>query len=209
MIRYCVCAFLGAMVLPASLVGQTSASRAVRDDGSVVWLLPDKTWTTTAPSQSGGESSATGRRKPASATVRVPILKQASISFDRNKWRQTENPQPGRLNFVHSTGDGYVMIISERLQVSPDALVQVAITNARNVAPDTKVIQDEPRVVNGVPVRCLVLDGTMQGIKFRFFGYYYAGAAGSIQVVTYTSDNLYTEYKADFEEFLDGFEVVQ
>jgi hypothetical protein len=44
-------------------------------------------------------------------------------------------------------------------------------------------------------------------VTFIWEGYYYAGPAGTIQVVTYTGKNLFSEYKDEMQNFLNGFQV--
>ena len=53
------------------------------------------------------------------------------------------------------------------------------------------------------------MGGTAKGIPFVFLGYYYSGKEGSIQVITFTADNLFDEYRKEFEEFLNGFEIAK
>jgi hypothetical protein len=48
------------------------------------------------------------------------------------------------------------------------------------------------------------MDGTMKGIKFTYFGYYYSNAEGTVQFITYTSQNLLDKYKESIEELLNG-----
>jgi len=61
--------------------------------------------------------------------------------------------------------------------------------------------------VNGAEVLMLRLEGTIQGIAFTYFGYYFGGPAGSVQVVTYTGQNLFKEFRPDFEDLLNGLKV--
>jgi hypothetical protein len=49
------------------------------------------------------------------------------------------------------------------------------------------------------------MEGTIQGIKFVYLGYYYSDKHGSIQFITYTSKNLLKDYRADMETLLNGF----
>ena len=59
--------------------------------------------------------------------------------------------------------------------------------------------------MNGTPVTCMEITGTTQGIPFHYFGYYYSGKGGSIQVITYTGESLFEQYRTDFQELLNGF----
>lgn len=79
------------------------------------------------------------------------------------------------------------------------------MVNGRESAPDLKVIQEEYRMVNGQKVLFLQLNGTLQGIKFTYYGYYYSNSSGTVQFITYTSQSLLEAYKEDCEKILNGF----
>lgn len=179
--------------------------RATRPDGSAVWLNPNGTWEEAVEKTVAASGAA--RTKPASATETQSLLKNASLSYDPTKWRAVPNQNPGRFNFTHANGDGYALVIAERIQMEPEALVALALQNAKAAAPDAHFVLDEKRMVNATPVRCLQIVGTMQSIGFKYFGYYYAGPAGTVQVITYTSTNLFDEFAGDFQALLDGFAV--
>jgi hypothetical protein len=53
----------------------------------------------------------------------------------------------------------------------------------------------------------MVMKGTIEGIQFVYYGYYYAGKAGTIQLLTYTSQNLFAEYKSEMTELLNGLTI--
>ena len=130
------------------------------------------------------------------------------LSYDPTRWTQEPSTDRTKMTFQHADGDGYALVIRERLQMSLDALKEIALNNAMQAAPDAKIVFEEPRVVNGTKVLCLVIEGTTSGIAFTYYGYYYSGKSGIVQIVTYTGQNLFEEYKPDFEDFLNGFEVV-
>ena len=190
-------------------LAQAQRVRATRPDGSAVWLNPDGPWTEAAEKKPGASALTAPRTKPVDATQTVTLLKNATLSFNPAKWRQSESTKPNRQSFVHVNGDGYALIIAERIQMDPDSLVAMALTNARALSPEAHFLLDEHRVVNGTEVRCLQIGFITQGIAFRYFGYYYAGPAGTIQVITYTSDGLFAEFTPDFEDFLNGLEVTK
>jgi hypothetical protein len=130
-----------------------------------------------------------------------------SVKYDSKKWKQTESSEVGRFTFNHRSGDGYAMIISERLTVPLDSLPDIALSNAKDADPNAKIVFREKRSVGGVDVWFLKLASTSNGIPLIYYGYYYGGKAGTVQVLTYTGANLITEYDKDFLEFLNGFRV--
>jgi hypothetical protein len=83
----------------------------------------------------------------------------------------------------------------------------VALNNALEAAPDAKIVEEQRRRVNGTDVVMLRLEGTTSGIAATFLGYYYGGPAGTVQVICYTGQNLFQEYRPDFEDFLNGFHI--
>ena len=101
------------------------------------------------------------------------------------------------------------MLIAERLSIPTETLKKIALANAKEAAPDVRVISEEKRTLNGKEILCLKMIGTMQNIPFIYYGYYYSGSEGSLQVVTYTVQNLFDEFKSDFEDFLNGTQIGQ
>ena len=71
-------------------------------------------------------------------------------------------------------------------------------------APDIKIVEKEYRTVNGLEVIMMKMKGTIQGIKFIYFGYYFSNAQGAFQFLTYTSQNVFNEYKNDMLHLLNG-----
>jgi len=78
------------------------------------------------------------------------------------------------------------------------------LINAQKVAPNAKITKSEYRTVNDLKVLCLEITGTMKGINFIYFGYYYSNQNGTVQLITYTSQNLFKSSYNDMEDFLNG-----
>jgi hypothetical protein len=195
------------LVLAPELRAQ-SPIRATTDDGRKVLLYANNTWK--FASEPARQTSQGGTfSKPGSAARTVDIHPGATrLSYDPDLWTPESSTDRTKLMFQHNNGDGYAMVIKERLQMTLDALKEIALTNAVQAAPDARIVHEEIRTVNGAKVLCLTIEGTTSGIAFTYFGYYYTGKAGIVQLVTYTGQNLFEEYKPDFENFLNGFEVV-
>lgn len=86
-----------------------------------------------------------------------------------------------------------------------DSLTEVALQNARNAAPDMRIIKREYRNVNGVRAIYMEMRGTTQGADFTFSGYYFSNDSGTTQFLTYTGTNLLGMYDAEIRSFLNGF----
>jgi hypothetical protein len=127
--------------------------------------------------------------------------------IDPKKWKPRPSSVPARQEFQHKTGDGYAVIIAERVELDPAALRSAALTNAKLVSPDAAVIHEEARIANGTEVLMLQFTATIAGARLSYMGYYWTGPAGTVQVLTYTGQNLLREYQADLEEFLNGFKA--
>jgi len=150
--------------------------------------------------------------KPPQATKVIKSKKGFyEIWIDPTKWIPATKPDhlEAELTFMHSTKDAWAMAIAERVGGPISTLKDIAIENAKQVAPDVKVVFEKERIVNGTKVLHMRLDGTIKGIQFTYYGYYWAGKAGNLQVITYTGTNLFDEFKEDFTNFLNGLVILK
>lgn len=202
-----LCVLIFVLILFADL-SFSQDIRATTEDGRVVTLKKDGTWQFSKKSSSSATNTRGTYQKPESA-IAVYKAKGGKISiwFDPSKWSQKKSDNSSKPTFEHKDGDVNVMIIAERFSMEIDALKEMAITNAREVAPDTKVTYEEKRLVNGKNMLCMKMEGTIQTIHFIYYGYYYTGKEGTVQLLAYTSQNLFPEYESDMTEFLNGLVI--
>ena len=132
------------------------------------------------------------------------------IWYDPAKWKVSKSASPPKeFEASHVSGEGYGFAIVERISMPLETLKNAAVSNAKKVAPDLKVDEPEYRTVNGVKVMALKMTGTIQGIPFVYYGYYWTGKAGALQVVMYTGENLFNDYFPDFVAFLNGVVITK
>ena len=166
------------------------------------------------PNVPSGASSTSGSRttqEPSTGKVFVKARKGSfGVWIDPQKWTQDSSEEdPVKISFNHKTGDAYAMVISERIGLTTETLKSAAVANAKKVMPDVKIVSEEKRVVKGKELVCLKLAGTLQGTPFIYYGYYYGGSEGTLQVVTATASNIFDEFKQDFDDFLNGTQIGQ
>lgn len=203
-LRFALAAFL--FSLGAAAFPQEKATTA---SGRTVILNSDGTWKyQDSPEPEKGAAQPTKEHlRLAAASAKLELTRnKCTLYFDAKKWKRTKD-ENGKYSFEHINGDGYGLVIAERVQMSAEALRGIALKNALEAAPDAKIVFEEKRRVNGRDVNCLQIKCTIESIPFRYYGYYYVGKEGTIQVLTYTAENLFIEYEKDFQDFLDGFTI--
>lgn len=128
---------------------------------------------------------------------------------DPSKWVLADRKANQETDFQldHVSGDGYVMVISERISMPVGTLKDIAYENAKRAGPDARIVSEERRIVNGREILSLIIEATVKGIPFTYYGYYYSGKEGTVQVLTMTGQNLFQEYQPEFTELLNGLVI--
>lgn len=196
-----------ALSLPVILLSQI---RAVTENGDEVLLYDDGTWTYAGETDSDSlliPMNPDVFSKPSGASF---LLKSNRIGMgfwlDPKKWsfKKAENNADAEYELVRKDEDLFAMVITEKIEIPVETLCRIAESNARGVAPDLEVTHREYRMVNGIKVVTLIMNGTTQGIKFSYYGYYFSHSGGTVQFVVYTSTNLFEEYRIEIEDLLNG-----
>ena len=184
--------------------------KAVTETGEEIIIYDDGTWKYQNEDQIIKEEALTNPTKFKKDKESTFLLKSTKldIGFYLNPkiWsfkKATDNPE-AEFELRLKGEDLYGMIISEKFEIPLETLKSFALENGKAVAPDLKIVKEEYRTVNGLKVLLLQLNGTMQGIKFSYYGYYFSNSKGTVQFITYTSQNLLDSYKSESEKLLNG-----
>lgn len=184
--------------------------KAVTDSGEEVILYADGTWRYLNDSARVEEeiplNPKTFTRSPGNSFLVKSTRFNVGTWVNPKKWsfKKATGNEAAEFEYDFKDGDLYAMIITEGLEIPVETLRNIALQNAREAAPDIHIVSQEYRMVNGLKVLCMQMDGTLQGIKFSYVGYYYSNAKGTLQFLSYTSQALLPKYKADIEELLNG-----
>ena len=190
-----------------------AGQRAVTDEGNIVILNSNGTWQYESPGiikQLEIKTNNAIFKKGSKSTFRLKSKKnKSSFWINPKKWsfKKAEDVNQAEYDFQLPGTDLYGMAITEKIEIDLDNLCKIALENAKGAAPDSKIVIQEYRIVNGNKVMYMEIEGTMQGIKFKYLGYYYSDSFGSTQYITYTGSNLVDLYKQDIKKFLNGFSV--
>lgn len=204
--------FLGLALLIACTA--QSQINAVTETGEAVFLYEDKTWAyVEEPTEL--EPIAVNDQlffKDEKATFLVKSKRiNAGIWINPKEWKFEGNnlSDDAEFSFSMKGSEVYGMLITERVGIPLETLGNIALMNARSASPDAKITKEEYRNVNGVELLMLQISATIQGIRFQYYGYYYTSESGSLQLLTWTYQNVFSEYEATMENFLNGLVKVQ
>ncbi len=184
--------------------------KAVTEKGKEVILYDDGTWKYQNGDQLSEKEIKTNTNKFVKDEKSTFLLKsdKLNIGFYLNpqKWsfkKAIDNPD-AEYELQFKDGDLYGMIITEKIEVPLETLKSIAFENGKSAAPDLKIVKEEYRTVNDKKVLLLQMKGTIQGIKFSFYGYYFSNTNGTVQFVTYSSQKLLETYIPEIEKLLNG-----
>jgi hypothetical protein len=188
-----------------------ASQKAITDTGEEVILNSDGTWKYTDNSKKADKIIETNKKrfkKPRDSSFLLKSTKSNSaywINTDKWTFRKATNNAEAEYEFQLKGKDLYGMAVSEGVHIPVKSLTDIALSNAKGAAPDTEIVKKEYRYVNGNKVIYMEMNGTIQGIKFTYLGYYYSDASGSTQLITYTGTSLVDKYKSEINDFLNGF----
>lgn len=202
-----------AFFLLISVARADAQVQAVTSNGDEVVLYTDGTWKYVKKTEDKkiNTNKTVFTRSTESGFLLKSNIVSTGIYVNPKKWSFKKSDADGEAeySFQLKAKDAYGMLMSERVEIPLESLRKIALENAKEASPDVSITHEEYRMVNGIKLLHLQMDGTIEGIRFSYLGYYYSYEKGTVQFLTYTSQNLLKEYRKDMEELLNGFVMVQ
>jgi hypothetical protein len=130
-----------------------------------------------------------------------------SLWFNASKWSVKATPGNKLADYElnHVGGAGFASVVAERIVVPLELMARAALGNFKKAFPDTRMIREERRLVNGAEVAYARMEGTVNGFPAVIHAYFHTTPKGSIQIITYTATALFDQYRPDFDDFLNGY----
>lgn len=196
------------LILFLTTIKLTAQKYATTDEGLRVQLNEDGTWLLLEKDTS--TTIAINPKlflKPSNA-IATKKSKQNDISLNYNpiKWKvaKEKSNEDSEFEFEHVTGNAIVMAINEKVEIPLTSLKKIAYETLLESAPDTKIDLIEYRTVNNLKVLHMKMSGTIDGMKFVYYGYYFSNEKGTTQLICCTMKSLLNDYQNDFDDFING-----
>ena len=204
-----------ALVLYICLLSMTAHAiqRAVTDEGDIVILNENGTWSYENPETIKVYEIRLNNnifKKSPDSTFSIKSTKNKSMFWiDPKKWSFTKGTDADdeEYTFTLKGQDLYGLVITEKVEIPLENWPNIALQNAKKVAPNMKIVNQEYRIVNRNKVLYLKMEGTIEGTRITFLGYYFSDSSGSTQYLAYTGSNLVAQYKTELNNFLNGFSI--
>lgn len=193
------------------VVSYTQAQKkAVTEIGEEVILYDDGTWKYQNEDQKLENIIPTNPNKFEKDKGSTFLLKSnkfnVGIYINSKKWsfKKAVNNEVAEYELQLKGEELFGMIITEKIEIPLELMKTIALENGKASATDIKIVKEEYRIVNGLKVLHLQMNGNVQGFKISYYGYYFSNGKGTIQFVTFTSQNLLDNYKSECDKILNG-----
>lgn len=204
-----ICLFI--LVFLLFKISIQAQKKAVTENGDEVILYDDGTWKySTTPLQNDSNLIKENPIKFKKTTNESFLLKSKKndLGFwiDPKKW-SFEKPidTPDAEFQLTLKGQSLVAyIITEEGEIPLESFKTIALINGRKESPDLHIMNQEYRIVNGLRVLYLQMEGSVQGIKFTFLGYYYSSTTSVVQYLVTLYSSTKDKHFKEAEELLNG-----
>jgi hypothetical protein len=179
--------------------------RATTEDGKQVILHPDGTW-------KYQKTRGKVQSRPLSSRKLVKSKRGTyGIWINENKWVKGQPTVDSHdLSFTHVNADILAVTIAQRRQNSLDFMQGEIVRNAEDeFFTGEKLIHKELRVINGKKVLYIRLAGNFKSVPITLSYYVYSGKIGTLQLMVSTGRDLYSQYKKDIVDLMNGLEILK
>ena len=195
------------LICSVNCIAQT---KAITEYGEEVILFEDGSWKYANDYKQTGKyiyENIIPYKRSAKSTFLLKSKKtNLGIWLNPKKWSfvKAEDNADAEYELQLKGEDAYGVLITERIEIPVESLKPIAIANAQSVMPDIQIVNEEYRIVNNIKILMLQMEGTISGMKVIYYGYYFSNNSGTNQLLVYTAQNLFKDYKKDLTDLLNG-----
>lgn len=204
-----LCKILFSTILFITCYTVQGQTKAVTETGEQILLTADGTWRY-VEAVKNNDSIAVNPTQFKKASTANFLLKSKTAPI--GVWLNSK-----QWNFVKSSGDAseYSFSLKENSSVGGQIVIElmgmdlkslrkIAIEGMQAGSSQFKIVHEETRSVNGLPVLYIHSDAVVQGIKINYLTYYFTNLESTVQFIGYISKNVVEKYKSTMEELLNG-----
>ncbi len=153
-------------------------------------------------------------REPAAPEAVAPAVAKLSagkfeLTYDAKKWRASKDSD-GVFSLQLLAGDAYARLIPEGIEIGVEALLDIALQNAgRESASPIELADKGEMTIGGTTFRTLRFDASPKGIALSFWGCYWGGKRGAVQLIAYTGKAIFPKFEDEFRQLFQGLKILE
>ena len=129
----------------------------------------------------------------------------ASIRYQASRWEEQATDVGGGRQFFNESESFFIALIEEVSQIPIDSIPDIALMNAREVGTDMTEIRRGERNINGNRFTFIEFSGSVSGFDVTYLGLFYSDASGTLQIVGWSTSNIFEDTRGKVERFASGF----
>ena len=130
------------------------------------------------------------------------------IRYAPADWEEQDTDAGGGRQFFNESEEILITTIEERFQIPIEAMYEIVLKNAENAGAEVTEIRRGERNINGERMGFLEWRGVFNGFDVTYLGHFYSDAEGTVQVIGWTSSNIFEDRRGALERLASGIEVL-
>ena len=122
----------------------------------------------------------------------------AIIRYQNSSWEEQDFDDIDGRQFFNESDSFFVALIEEASQIPIDSMPDIAMMNTREVGTDVIEIMRGERNINGNRFTFLEYSANIEDFDVTYLGLYYSDASGTLQIVGWSTSNIFGELGIHF-----------
>lgn len=184
---------------------------AVTEDGKAVVLFGNGTWRYINDSVKISNKELTELQIPKNAKANIKGKETMyTLWYNPAKWKVSIDSTDKKAEYTleYYNGDIMAFVITDRIQLSPEKIKEIALLHLKQAAKECKIIEEQHIKVNHTQGLLLKIDALIDDTPFAYLNGYFSTRQGTFQIITYTGYNLFDRYRGAMTELISGFDIM-
>ena len=130
------------------------------------------------------------------------------IRYAPADWEEQDIDVGGGRQFLNEQEEILLTTIEERFQIPIEAMYEIVLENAEDTGAEVTEIRRGERNINGERMGFVEWRSVFNGFDLTYLSHFYSDAEGSVQVIAWTSSNIFEDRRDSIELLASGIEVL-
>ena len=129
----------------------------------------------------------------------------ALIRYQASSWEEQATDVVGARQFFNESESFFIALIEEASQIPIELIPDIALANAREGGTDVTEIRRGEANIDGNRFTFIEYSASIGGFDVTYLGLAYSDASGTLQIVGWSTSNIFEDTRGKVERFASGF----